>query len=253
MAMSEQELVFLNALLSRVPGKTAQQKLNYIQDWAKGINLDLFGTAPEYAPSAPPVTYNKTAAMYAGKGNDALDSIFNSIESGVDPFTAVQQASSKGPLPNAYDPNDPSTKQGIDYIALAQQYAADKFEADRSMADWQAGEQQRQTEFEAKQPARVSDLVRSKYDVLSEAFGKPVTSQDLLNRYQAQRQTQPSPGRSRQAQQNMFSQNAKEEELLRSFVLKKLDERLASSKQQVMPTARGEALMGALPFFTMGA
>lgn len=246
--MTEQEQMFLYALLSRVPGKTAQQKLNYIQDWAKGVNLDLFGTAQQYTPAPPPVTYNKTAEMYGGKGNDALDSIFNSIESGVDPFTAVEQARGDKGLPNEY--KKINNENGIDYTAIAQQYAADKVASDRQLAEYQIAESQRAAEYEASKPAQLGDVLRTKYDVMSEAYGKPLTGEELLNKYAGSKRT--TVLRGPHAQQTLFSANPEEDKILREFALRTLDKRLASSKQQLMPTERGQAALSALPFFNFG-
>jgi len=236
--LNDTQMQFLYGILSKIPGKTQQQKLNYLQDWAKGLNVDLFGQPQEYVPQTAPVTYNATGQIYGN--NEALMKMFNSIEQqGLDPITAAKLAAEKYPE-MAYDPIN---KTGVNFEEIATQYYRDKLAADKSMAEYATAEADRQQAWQQDQPATLQDLFTDKYSALSEAAGQPVTADLLLKKY-AENAIKQRGGAS-------MGQKAFEEKLA-AYMKPDLQKRLEAYKSVIVPTQQGERLLGYLPSLKMG-
>lgn len=166
--MSEEELVALLQILGQLPGNSASQRFNYLQDISGTAGLDLFGTkqeAPVYTPSL--ATQNQTALMY---GNDpTMQAIFAGINKGLSPYEAVARLREQGLLKDEKITKYGSTSGRIDYDQIALDYAKSKVAADAAAAQERNVFDQQVAQFERDRPATMQDIFRTTY----EAAGAP--------------------------------------------------------------------------------
>ena len=168
--MDEQEFY---RWLASLPGKTEQQKLNYLQDVLGTTGVDLFGTKQE--PFVPAPDYvNQVEAVWGQDPN--MGAIMDFIQfDGMSPKAAVDEARRQGLIPK-YDPNN---EQEINYLDLASQFA---------------GEETKRKQFELEQ-----QTARDKYDAglkptLGSMFATPYEQMgapsvdELMAKYAGQRQ-----------------------------------------------------------------
>jgi hypothetical protein len=168
--MDEQEFY---RWLASLPGKTEQQKLNYLQDVLGTTGVDLFGTKQE--PFVPAPDYvNQVEAVWGQDPN--MGAIMDFIQfDGMSPKAAVDEARRQGLIPK-YDPNN---KQEINYLDLASQFA---------------GEEMKRKQFELEQ-----QTARDKYDAglkptLNNMFATPYEQMgapsvdELMAKYAGERQ-----------------------------------------------------------------
>jgi hypothetical protein len=168
--MDEQEFY---RWLASLPGKTEQQKLNYLQDVLGTTGVDLFGTKQEPYVAAPDYV-NQVEAVWGQDPN--MGAIMDFIQfDGMSPKAAVDEARRQGLIPK-YDPNN---EQEINYLDLASQFA---------------GEEMKRKQFELEQ-----QTARDKYDAglkptLNNMFATPYEQMgapsvdELMAKYAGERQ-----------------------------------------------------------------
>jgi hypothetical protein len=163
--MDEQQ--FLDWLAS-LPGKTTQQKLNYMQDVLGTVGVDLFGTKQEpFVPDVAPV--NQVEAVWGTDPGMAAVMDFIRVDR-MSPKEAVDEARTQGLIPR-FDPNN---KGEIDYMGLASQFASEE----ASRPQWEAQQAQNRVKYEAGLKPTLDNMFQSPY----ERMGSP-TVDDLLGLY----------------------------------------------------------------------
>jgi hypothetical protein len=163
--MDEQQ--FLNWLAS-LPGKTTQQKLNYMQDVLGTVGVDLFGAKQEpFVPDVAPV--NQIEAVWGTDPGMAAVMDFIRVDK-MSPKEAVDEARTQGLIPR-FDPNN---KGEIDYMGLASDFASEE----ASRPQWEAQQAQNQVKYEAGLKPTLDNMFQSPY----ERMGSP-TVDDLLGLY----------------------------------------------------------------------
>lgn len=190
--MTPEQIAFMNALLSATPGKTQAQKLNYLQD----LGFDPFGKEnTPYTQQAPTPAQNNVVGDTYGS-NTVFAKIFNKIENGSDPITAVdevRQELGEGAVPTYSDPygtsNTPAASQQTDFYGIAADYAKENNKNAAQLAEWQQTEDAAKQQWEAAQkPTLNNALGDSQYSKISDIFGGPVTAKSLLDLYTGQQQ-----------------------------------------------------------------
>jgi hypothetical protein len=154
--------------LSSLPGKTTQQKLNYMQDVLGTVGVDLFGAKQEpFVPDVAPV--NQIEAVWGTDPGMAAVIDFIRVDK-MSPKEAVDEARTQGLIPR-FDPNN---KGEIDYMGLASDFAGEE----ASRPQWEAQQAQNRVKYEAGLKPTLDNMFQSPY----ERMGSP-TVDDLLGLY----------------------------------------------------------------------
>lgn len=180
MGLSQQQALLYEAILKAAPGKTVASKLAYL----KGQGFDLTaGPQAEYAGATAPVLTNPVGEMYAS--DKGFSSIFDLINKGVDPITAVNKARADKLIPAVHQPTDPLTGDVINYTQIAQDYAKANFDNKAKLDAFNQSEAQKKAQWEQKQKPNLMNELGSNtvYQDLATGFGKDFTAQDLVNQY----------------------------------------------------------------------
>lgn len=262
------QLIELYGSLQMVPGKTAAQRVNLLQD----VGFNPFGRQQQFVEEQfigepEPQLVNPVASAYGQ--DEGWREVFRRIESGMDPDSAVSSAMKD----NVFKQNE-NTKAGNPY-EIAQRYALKEAENEAIYNQWAArnqneaaifGERQNRlrSEFEAEQPFSIQDLTGvSQF----EAMGAPTVDELMARRAETTRQGRASlnaarnaPGvnvpksaaprgsgrqgspstavRAPQVRKDIF-----DNPVLAKALRSTLEGRLSSSKKRILPTERtGEAL-----------
>lgn len=236
--MTEEEMMQLYAILQMVPGKTASQRFNLLQD----VGFDPSGRRQQFVEEQfigdpEPELVNPFASAY---GRDpAWQNIFGKIESGMDPDSAVAAAIKEKVIPKpgygdkANNPYD-----------IARQYALKEAENEAAYNQWASrnrneaavfGEKQNRlrSQFEAEQPYTMEDLRGvSQY----ESKGAP-TVDELVQAVKMRRGSERT-GRMAPIRGDVL-ENPKYERALRQ----RLEKGVAKSKETFVPTERSRGAM----------
>lgn len=154
--MNEEQLLILQYLLQNAPGKTASQRLNYLQDLSGSLGINLFGGARDYVSQPFIETPNVIGETYR---NDPIAAAgFNAmLTQNMSPLQAFQAIMDDEDLA-ARVPTDTMGDPMVDYLKVFTDFAQN--EAERAV-ERQRFEQQdvfnRQL-FEAEQKPGLKDL-----------------------------------------------------------------------------------------------
>lgn len=179
--MGEEEMLLLQYLLQTVPGKTAAQRLNFLQD----IGFSPFGdgrdfveqqfVGEQFVGDPAPYLRNPVFDMY---GRDAgYQKVFDNItRGGMAPDAAVQAAIDEGLLdePSQFDNRLPNPYE------IARQYAEREIDNEMQLAGWEQKTAAEREQFMAKQ-ARLGQEFAQKQDLARAEFerNRPFTLADL--------------------------------------------------------------------------
>lgn len=168
----------LAQLLAAMPGNTAQQRLNYFQDLMGELNIDPFGTQQPVIQQwqDPLLKYDITYG-----GNEGYAAVFDAVDSGVDPETAVRGAVADNRFPNVTDMDEQEKQRFIsDAQTVARNYAFEKLDAEQN----RMGFERSQAQKAAEAPAPLSAMMpTTAYQQTVERLGFEPTSQDLMDAY----------------------------------------------------------------------
>lgn len=180
----QQQMDFLASLFRVIPGDTAQKRLNYLQDLTskQGLNLDVFGTRqPVLQQWEDPAS--EVRAMY---GNNAgFQAVFQAIDEGVDPLTAIRGAIADDRFPEL-DTMDDRQKQ--DYTASLTKVARDYSYERAETASNKAAFERQQAKTVAEAPITLDEVLtpRTQYDAAVERLGFEPSAEDLMKAYSQQ-------------------------------------------------------------------
>ncbi len=263
--MTPEELMQLYAIVQYAPGKTAAQKLNFLQD----LGFDVFNqpqqfVAEEFVPEAQPALRNPVADIYGR--NEGYRRVFDAINNNIDPTTAVDQAVEEGVLElPMYGSDAPNPYE------IAGQYAQREVENELALMNWQQRTDAERAqfmekqgrlrqEFEQKQPLSLLDL-RGQTEF--EALGAP-TVNDLMSLTREMERgwtaNRPAPKGSTQDLVRMYGERIPRQgaapapkpnegylsrvwqnEKYTKALEKALGERIGQAQKTFVPTARSEA------------
>lgn len=169
-------------LLASMPGETAQQRLNYLQDLFKQLNVDPFGTQQPVMQQwqDPLLKYDITYG-----NNDGYAAVFDAIDNlGVDPETAVRGAVADNRFPEVEGMTEQEKQNFIsDAQTVARNYAFEKLDAEQA----KMGFERSQAQKAAEAPAPLSSLMpTTAYQQTVERLGFEPTAQDLMDAYSRQ-------------------------------------------------------------------
>lgn len=246
MTEEERRLLELYGLSRLVPGKTAAQRVNLLQD----IGFDPFGLPEqfieeEFIGAPEPELVNPVGQAYGR--DEKWRNVFGKIESGMDPDSAVDAAIKEGVLPEpgfgdqANNPYD-----------IARQYAIREAENEAAWNEWSRsnqaeaakfGEKQARlrSQFEAERPLSMADLRG-----VSQFEAKGAPTVDELMQSVALRRGKERTGKEAPMRGDVI-QTPKYQKALRQRLSKRLEE----SKQTYIPTERSRAAMQNLAFMAM--
>lgn len=179
--MDPEQLQILSALIQAMPGKNAQQRLNYFQDLMGQLNVDPFGTQqPVMQEWQTPVS--KYATTYAQQ-SEGYKSVFDAIDEGVDPLTATRGAIADDRFPETANMSEDEKSRFVDNVRrVAEQYSFEQIENQQNEAEFLARQQREMAEA----PRALSGLLPSTgtaYDAASERLGFEPTGENLLKEY----------------------------------------------------------------------
>ena len=171
----------LAGILAAMPGENPQQRLNYLQDLFKQLNVDPFGTQQPVMQEwqDPLLKYDITYG-----GNEGYAAVFDAVDSGVDPETAVRGAVADNRFPDVTDMSEQDKQRFIsDAQTVARNYAFEKLDAEQG----RIGFERRQAQTAAEAPRPLSSLMpTTAYDQAVERLGFEPTAQDLMDAYSRQ-------------------------------------------------------------------
>lgn len=179
--MDPEQLQILSALIQAMPGKNAQQRLNYFQDLMGQLNVDPFGTQqPVMQEWQTPVS--KYATTYAQQ-SEGYKSVFDAIDEGVDPLTATRGAIADDRFPETANMSEDEKSRFVDNVRrVAEQYSFEQIENQQNQAEFLARQQREMAEA----PRALSGLLPSSdtaYSAATERLGFEPTAENLLREY----------------------------------------------------------------------
>jgi hypothetical protein len=175
-----EQLQILSALIQAMPGETAQNRLNYFQDLMGQLNVDPFGTQqPVIQEWQAPAS--QVRAMYGQ--NPGLQAVFQAIDEGVDPLTAMRGAIADDRFPELSG-MDITEKQNYtsSLNKVAEDYSSERAETAKNKANFE----RQQAQKAAESPTPLQQLLPgsvSAYEQTAERLGFEPTAENLLKEY----------------------------------------------------------------------
>lgn len=154
--MNEEQLLILQYLLQNAPGKTASQRLNYLQDLTGSLGIDLFGGGRDYVsqpfvetPNVVGETYRNDPIAAAG-----FNAMLNQNMSPLDAFQAIMDD------PNLADriPTDAMGDPMVDYLRVFTDFAQNQAEQSVARQRFEQEDMFNRQLFEAEQKPGLQDL-----------------------------------------------------------------------------------------------
>lgn len=231
-------------LSQNAPGKTAAQRLNWLQDIA---GFDPMGKSAVPFQEAPAPTVYNPMDVYGT--DEKLRAAFDLVQNQhYDPFAAAQEVGI-GSEADAMGNTDPRFK-------ILTSWAETNVANQARLAQWQQEQNAARQKYEASQPLTMKDLTgTTAYDVLSQAAGQPLTAKDLVSAYARNKMAGgkqinvPIRGMMAAPNTGAFGSDPVLAKMIQGRLENVAGRRLEQAKQKFVPTERGKNLLDLMQIY----